>query len=72
MFRAIRSDGRPIGRMTGKPEVYPKPDNWIASVVFGQRDVKLSRSRLRGDMPRPYSAHIQLRRFDISEKPVSG
>src|ERR1035438_10249680 len=72
MFRAIRSDGRPIGRMTGKPEVYPKPDNWIASVVFGQRDVKLSRSRLRGDLPRPYSAHIQLRRFDISAKPVSG
>ena len=52
MFRAIRSDGRPIGRMTGKPEVYPKPDNWIASVVFGQRDLKLSRSRLRGrDQP---------------------
>ena len=21
MFRAIRSDGRPVGRMTGKPEV---------------------------------------------------
>ena len=24
MFRAIRSDGRPIGRMTGKPEVIVK------------------------------------------------
>jgi len=24
MFRAIRSDGRPIGRITGKPEVIVK------------------------------------------------
>jgi len=34
--------------------------HWIASVVFGERDVKLSRSRLRG--------HHRL----ISPKPVSG
>jgi hypothetical protein len=28
MFRAIRSDGRPIGRMTGYPEVIrPRPRN---------------------------------------------
>ena len=41
--------------------------HWIASVVFGERDVKLSRSRLGGDLHNDlYSARIQP--HDISSK----
>jgi hypothetical protein len=49
MFRAIRSDGRPIGRMTGKPEVnFPIADNTPGIVPSGVRCCKAIITRKHG------------------------
>ena len=48
-----------------------KGEHWIASVVFGQRDVKLSRSPLRGHLPRTGEAQKDTEAA-ISSKRVAG